>query len=217
MKVIKVIGRIILLAILLVLSPFVGLVSYPVDSNSNAAFSLLVVEVILATLFVIAVTAIIYWILLRKKLFQLFTDNHWSYKVILYAAIMICLVLLTMLASGIPHQGLYKDLVNITGFGDPKLQYFFIIISGVLAPIAEELYFRGLIFTYVRNISNVTVAIIVSSIFFGLAHSFVNPYIFISHAVVSIFIGLARQKSNGMIVPIIMHMIWNLLIFALIL
>lgn len=217
MKAIKAIGQIILLAVLLVLSPFVGLVSYPVDSNSNAAFSLLVIEVILATLFVIAVTAIIYWILLRKNLFQLFKDNHWSYKVLLYAAIMIGLVLLMMLASGIPHQGLYNNLVKITGFGDPKLQYFFIIISGVLAPIAEELYFRGLIFTYVRNISNVAIAIIVSSIFFGLAHSFVNPYIFISHAVVSIFIGLARQKSNGMIVPIIMHMIWNLLIFALIL
>lgn len=217
MKAIKAIGQIILLAVLLVLSPFVGLVSYPVDSNRNAAFSLLVIEVILATLFVIAVTAVIYWILLRKNLFQLFKDNHWSYKVLLYAAIMIGLVLLMMLASGIPHQGLYNNLVKITGFGDPKLQYFFIIISGVLAPIAEELYFRGLIFTYVRSISNVTIAIIVSSIFFGLAHSFVNPYIFISHAVVSIFIGLARQKSNGMIVPIIMHMIWNLLIFALIL
>lgn len=217
MKAIKAIGQIILLAVLLVLSPFVGLVSYPVDSNRNAAFSLLVIEVILATLFVIAVTAVIYWILLRKNLFQLFKDNHWSYKVLLYAAIMIGLVLLMMLASGIPHQGLYNNLVKITGFGDPKLQYFFIIISGVLAPIAEELYFRGLIFTYVRSISNVTIAIIVSSIFFGLAHSFVNPYIFISHAVVSIFIGLASQKSNGMIVPIIMHMIWNLLIFALIL
>lgn len=217
MKAIKAIGQIILLAVLLVLSPFVGLVSYPVDSNSNAAFSLLVIEVILSTLFVIAVTAVIYWILLRKNLFQLFKDNHWSYKVLLYAAIMIGLVLLMMLASGIPHQGLYNNLVKITGFGDPKLQYFFIIISGVLAPIAEELYFRGLIFTYVRNISNVAIAIIMSSIFFGLAHSFVNPYIFISHAVVSIFIGLARQKSNGMIVPIIMHMIWNLLIFALIL
>ncbi|GAA6113772.1 CPBP family intramembrane glutamic endopeptidase [Apilactobacillus apinorum] len=217
MKAIKAIGQIILLAVLLVLSPLVGLVSYPVDSNSNAAFSLLVIEVILATLFVIAVTAVIYWILLRKNLFQLFKDNHWSYKVLLYAAIMIGLVLLMMLASGIPHQGLYNNLVKITGFGDPKLQYFFIIISGVLAPIAEELYFRGLIFTYVRNISNVAIAIIMSSIFFGLAHSFVNPYIFISHAVVSIFIGLARQKSNGMIVPIIMHMIWNLLIFALIL
>lgn len=217
MKAIKAIGQIILLAVLLVLSPFVGLVSYPVDSNRNAAFSLLVIEVILATLFVIAVTAVIYWILLRKNLFQLFKDNHWSYKVLLYAAIMIGLVLLMMLASGIPHRGLYNNLVKITGFGDPKLQYFFIIISGVLAPIAEELYFRGLIFTYVRNVSNVTIAIIASSIFFGLAHSFVNPYIFISHAVVSIFIGLARQKSNGMIVPIIMHMIWNLLIFALIL
>lgn len=217
MKAIKAIGQIILLAVLLVLSPFVGLVSYPVDSNRNAAFSLLVIEVILATLFVIAVTAVIYWILLRKNLFQLFKDNHWSYKVLLYASIMIGLVLLMMLASGIPHQGLYNNLVKITGFGDPKLQYFFIIISGVLAPIAEELYFRGLIFTYVRNVSNVTIAIITSSIFFGLAHSFVNPYIFISHAVVSIFIGLARQKSNGMIVPIIMHMIWNLLIFALIL
>lgn len=217
MKAIKAIGQIILLAVLLVLSPFVGLVSYPVDSNRNAAFSLLVIEVILATLFVIAVTAVMYWILLRKNLFQLFKDNHWSYKVLLYAAIMIGLVLLMMLASGIPHRGLYNNLVKITGFGDPKLQYFFIIVSGVLAPIAEELYFRGLIFTYVRNVSNVTIAIIASSIFFGLAHSFVNPYIFISHAVVSIFIGLARQKSNGMIVPIIMHMIWNLLIFALIL
>ncbi|CAI2605773.1 hypothetical protein AKUA1404_00410 [Apilactobacillus kunkeei] len=209
--------RILILIGLLILSPFVGLISYPLNSFSGGDFWVLIFQVIFAIIVVIGVMIVLYRLIIRDKFTSLFKDNYFSKKIIVYTIEMILVVTLLMLMSGTPNGTIYQKLVHMTSFTDVRLQYFFIIISVILAPIVEELYFRGLIFTYVNKTTNLTTALIISSLFFGLAHSLFNPFIFITHAIVAIFIGLARNKSNGIIAPIIMHMIWNLLIFLMVL
>ncbi|CAI2549942.1 hypothetical protein AKUA2001_00450 [Apilactobacillus kunkeei] len=209
--------RVLILIGLLILSPFVGLISYPLNSFRGGNFLALIFQVIFAIVVVIGVTIILYRWLIKEKFIRLFKDNHFSKKIIVYTIEMIVVVVLLMLMSGTPNGTIYQKLVHMTSFTDVRLQYFFIIISVILAPIVEEFYFRGLIFTYVKKATNLTTALIISSLFFGLAHSLFNPFIFVTHAIVAIFIGLARNKSNGIIAPIIMHMIWNSLIFLMIL
>ena len=209
--------RVLILIGLLLLSPFVGLISYPLNSFRGGNFLTLIFQVIFAIVVVIGVTIILYRWLIKEKFIRLFKDSHFSKKLIVYTIEMTVVVVLLMLMSGTPNGTIYQKLVHMTSFTDVRLQYFFIIISVILAPIVEEFYFRGLIFTYVKKTTNLTTALIISSLFFGLAHSLFNPFIFITHSIVAIFISLARNKSNGIIAPIIMHMIWNSLIFLMIL
>lgn len=208
--------RVLILIGLLILSPFVGLISYPLNSFRGGDFLALIFQVIFAIVIVIGVTIILYRFLVKDKFISLFKDNHFSKKIIVYTIEMIVVVILLMLMSGTPNGTIYQKLVHMTSFTDVRLQSFFIVISIIFAPIVEELYFRGLIFTYLNKTTNLGIALIVSSLFFGLAHSLFDPFIFITHAFVAVFIGLARNKSNGIITPIIMHMIWNLLIFLMI-
>ncbi|MFN1208602.1 type II CAAX prenyl endopeptidase Rce1 family protein, partial [Enterococcus lactis] len=87
---------------------------------------------------------------------RLFKDSHFSKKLIVYTIEMTVVVVLFMLMSGTPNGSIYQKLVHRTSFTDVRLQYFFIIISVILAPIVEEFYFRGLIFTYVKKTTNLT-------------------------------------------------------------
>lgn len=59
-------------------------------------------------------------------------------------------------------------------------------LLSISAGLAEEVFFRGFIFDVILKFSNVPIAIIGSSIFFGLAHS---PFTFGPSAIVEMFIG----------------------------
>lgn len=83
-----------------------------------------------------------------------------------------------------------------------------IAAAGIVAPVVEELIFRGLIYKRIKEISNIKTAAVLSAVIFGVFHgNWVQaPYAF--------FIGLAAvfvyEKYKSVMAPILLHISANM-------
>jgi len=100
--------------------------------------------------------------------------------------------------------------VQSTGFGQLSQQYeyilaFFTLV--VIAPIAEEILFRGYLYGKLKKFVPVWAAIIVTSLLFGAIHGEWN--IFFDTFALSIMLCLLRELTGNIWSPILLHMIKN--------
>ena len=80
----------------------------------------------------------------------------------------------------------------------------------VLAPVAEELVFRGMLFArFSRTRLGQTGAIIIPAALFALAHVQYSPVEMGFVAVDGLFFGLARARTNSIYVPMLLHACGN--------
>lgn len=90
-----------------------------------------------------------------------------------------------------------------------------ILYIALLAPLCEELMFRGLIFNRIRSGFSVTVSVIVTSAAFALPH--INP-LWIAVAVLnSLVFTMVRERSGNLCYTIILHSCYNLVSVPMIL
>lgn len=79
----------------------------------------------------------------------------------------------------------------------------------ILAPVLEELIFRGIVLEgFLKNYSPFK-AIIWANVLFGLAH--LNPWQFIGAFLMGILISWIYYKTHNLILPIAMHLLNNLI------
>ena len=89
---------------------------------------------------------------------------------------------------------------------------YFLVGAGV-APIAEEIYFRGLVFGYLRRWGPIA-AILGSTLLFVVVHPDLQK-IPIPQIVGGLLFALSYEVEKNLMVPIIIHMSGNLAIFSL--
>jgi membrane protease YdiL (CAAX protease family) len=89
----------------------------------------------------------------------------------------------------------------------------FFLIGGTIAPVAEEIIFRGLIYGFFRRWGAV-IAIVVSTIIFVLAHAIFSR-IPVTQTLGGILFALAYEIEGNLMVPITIHILGNLAIFIL--
>jgi uncharacterized protein len=77
-----------------------------------------------------------------------------------------------------------------------------------LAPVMEEMLFRGLILTNLFKRYNPTKSILICSVFFSFFH--LNPYALISTFLGGILIGYIYYKFDNIFHPVFFHFIYNL-------
>jgi membrane protease YdiL (CAAX protease family) len=106
---------------------------------------------------------------------------------------------LTFIRAHIPTQT--SDLV------------FFFIVGGILGPVAEEIFFRGILYGFLRR-WGVIVALVISTLIFVLCHP-LGHGIPVSRLVGGILFAVAYEISGSLIVPITIHALGNLAIFTL--
>ena len=100
------------------------------------------------------------------------------------------------------------DVVRvITNQSSPLFRAYFFGLGAVVAPIAEELVFRGLIFPLVSRRFGVVWGMILVSIVFASVHLHVGAVLPLF--AVSICFCLAYGYTGSLVVPIIMHMLFN--------
>ncbi len=101
----------------------------------------------------------------------------------------------------------YNALMESAGYSDLSLPL--IVYSVVLAPVAEELIFRGLIFRYARHAFPFWVANIWQALLFGLVHgNFIQGiYAF----VMGLFLGFLCHRGRGIKYSIPVHIIYNII------
>ncbi|MDH4129549.1 MAG: CPBP family intramembrane metalloprotease [Spirochaetota bacterium] len=81
------------------------------------------------------------------------------------------------------------------------------ILSIIIAPIFEEIIFRGVLFRVLQTKLGFMHAALISSILFGLVHF--NILTFFPIATLGFILAWTYQKSNSIISPIITHALWN--------
>lgn len=88
------------------------------------------------------------------------------------------------------------------------------LTAGIVAPIVEELIFRGLIYKRLKKMTGVAGAAILSALFFGIFHgNWVQaPYAMIL-GIVCVFV---YEKYKSVIAPILLHMSANILAVLLV-
>lgn len=100
----------------------------------------------------------------------------------------------------------YDELVsNVSGINS---SWVMLIAVFFLAPIGEELLFRGLIQQYLSRAMNIYIAILLQGLLFGLYHGNViqGVYAFLLGAV----LGLITNKTHSVLYGIILHMAINI-------
>lgn len=103
-----------------------------------------------------------------------------------------------------PPQELIKLFTN---GGDPWAITLLAVIAIVLAPIVEELIFRGGIYRFLKSQSTVLLAQIISSALFATMHS--NLMSFLPLVVVGIILARVYERSGSILVPMCFHACFN--------
>ena len=94
---------------------------------------------------------------------------------------------------------------------DILLLYFLTIV--ILSPIMEEILFRGIFLRrFHKGLNNITLAILISSILFGVCHSFGG---IIGAIYFGICVSVLHIKSGNILVPVFAHFLNNILSFLL--
>lgn len=101
-----------------------------------------------------------------------------------------------------------QDLVTLfQGGGDPVAIGLLVIAAVVLAPIAEELIFRGCLYRFLKSQTAVLPAQITSGILFSMIHW--NLMSFLPLVLVGIFLARIYEKTGSILVAIWFHAFFN--------
>lgn len=93
---------------------------------------------------------------------------------------------------------------------------FMIINLLIIAPISEEIALRGIVYTRVEKTTNAVVAIVISSLLFGLMHIAAGGIVLIIGAILmGALFGLIFYKTNSLLICFIAHSVANLPDFIL--
>lgn len=86
-----------------------------------------------------------------------------------------------------------------------------VLAVGILGPIAEELIFRGILFTKLQQTRlGLIGTILITSIGWACLHFDYTWQVITMLAVCGILLGLARHTTRSLWTPIAMHILWNL-------
>lgn len=100
----------------------------------------------------------------------------------------------------------YLQLMEAVGFAD--MDFIVILASVILAPIGEEVLFRGITLRLAKNAGmNFFMANMIQAICFGIAH--LNVVQGIYAFVMGLILGYIYEKYNSLYVPILLHALIN--------
>lgn len=94
----------------------------------------------------------------------------------------------------------------------PAVFFIFLLTGTIFGPIAEELFFRGVIYGYVRKMGRVP-ATVISTVLFVLPHGWGSSAII--QAIGGIVFAVSYEKEANLIVPVMIHICGNIAIYSI--
>lgn len=89
----------------------------------------------------------------------------------------------------------------------------FFLVGGIVAPVAEELFFRGILYGFLRR-WGIAVALVLSTALFAITHGLGHGFPMIQ-VVGGVLFAAAYEVEKNLLVPITIHCLGNLAIFTL--
>jgi membrane protease YdiL (CAAX protease family) len=110
-------------------------------------------------------------------------------------------------ASG--HAPTQQDVAYaISGTTSPLARFYFFFLAVGLAPLVEEILFRGVVLVALAKRLGAGAAVVIVSIFFATMHGHVPSMVPLF--ILSVGLSLAYIFSESLLVPIVMHSLFNL-------
>ena len=105
----------------------------------------------------------------------------------------------------------HQQLETITEYTQLPLRIMIVFVAVVIAPLLEELMFRGFVQTTIRSFINIRnsawPAIAASSVFFAIMHA--DPGHWPSLFILGVCLGYSYEKSGSLLRPIFIHLFFN--------
>ncbi len=120
--------------------------------------------------------------------------------------------LLMLLVEGVGFFILPVPVASLASRPAPDISLLAALNAIVMAPVIEELTFRGLLFTRLRRSQSLLSTLLISSACFALFHIENGILYCISMFPAGMFFGYAREKYANVSLPIALHVLINSLI-----
>ncbi|WP_297437050.1 CPBP family intramembrane glutamic endopeptidase [uncultured Clostridium sp.] len=161
--------------------------------------------------FVIVITLLIIKFIARKnikKTFKLKKFKLNKFKVLIPMTLGVLMVsgILSSIIVAILFSG-DKSPALVSNLFKDMTSPLSILATVLIAPIAEELIFRGILFNYIRKKINTPAAVIISSITFGIFHQNISQGLFAG--ALGILLSLMYVYTDSLFGDILTHMLVN--------
>jgi membrane protease YdiL (CAAX protease family) len=118
------------------------------------------------------------------------------------------------LEAGLAVSGFFGSLDALKAMSPSERSILGLVNAVVLAPVVEELLFRGLLFTALRKRFSSFPTLAATTLTFGLLHIENGLLHVVSVLPAGAFLGYAREKSGGVGLPILLHASMNAAVIA---
>lgn len=207
----KIIGTILLLFVVVVLAQNIGIVWHALHLHSF--------EYVLHGITYLVVALLLFKLVANK----VYKRNLAYFRITRFKFIKVCVLLGLLLPIAvmsfylifIPGHWVVTNLKSNQEYSAMLIEIFF--LGGIVAPIVEEMMFRGFLLKYIDKKTNIYVALGLTSVLFGAIH-LVNGkltgmsliMLLAAGTAVGLMYGLAAYKFNTVWASIPLHMFWNI-------
>ena len=87
-----------------------------------------------------------------------------------------------------------------------------LLLYGIYSPLAEELVFRGILFTQGKTLMKPSYAAILSAVAFGIYHG--NSIQMVYSIALGLVLAYAYHYSGQFVVPVVLHAIINVIVYV---
>lgn len=134
---------------------------------------------------------------------------HERRVVIGFAAVLVAVLAVEAVVA---FSGLLGSLDEIRSLSQSERSLLGFVNAVILAPVVEEMLFRGLLFTVLRRYFAALPTLAIVTLAFGLLHIENGLLHVVSVLPAGAFLGFAREISGGIGLPILLHAAMNLAI-----
>lgn len=170
-------------------------------------------------LFVLVVLAMLVW---RMNLVQAW-GLRWSGWPWVFLYVPVALILMTGLGALLMATGYFEWMAELTGNDpdepsqetvqllkdseDPLTLALLAVVACVGAPLMEEVVFRGYIYAVVKRFSSIPVAVVFSSVLFGVVHLDLTSFLRLT--VLGVILALLYERTGSLWMPLAVHFSFN--------
>jgi len=131
-------------------------------------------------------------------------------------AVIIALFAATYVYLLVFHEmpAVHEVLKAVQQTDDTWLRIVFFVLAGLVIPLFEELFYRGIVLTSLLRTGSAPLAIVVSAAFFGIVH-FPVPASVPALVILGLALGYAYYRTRSLWAPFVMHAAFNLYNLAL--
>lgn len=145
-----------------------------------------------------------------------FQKLHWRHILkVVVGFTFICLLTVALVATLVTHwlQQIWPDLQpqpmveTFQGSGNAAIKFLVIIAAVIIAPLGEEILFRGFIYGVLKRYTDAPFAALTSSLMFAIIHMHVGSVGPLW--VLAVLFCIAYELTGCLLVPMLLHMIFN--------